>query len=72
MGIMVSKNLEQKSELSRRITSDLQARAQNTDQFQESVSGMSESETRSTSKFSWVWLILIILAVISLVCILFI
>lgn len=73
MGIMVSKD-ESDSELDRRITSDLRARAQaerrhDPDYVDDStyVEG-----TKRTGKFTWIWFVLIALAIISLICIVFI
>ncbi len=75
MGIMVSKDLENSSELNRRISSDLRARTvsmeQRNDPDFEDDSAYIE-ETKKTGKFTWVWIILIILAAISLFSILFI
>ena len=75
MGITVSKDLENSSELNRRISSDLRARTvsmeQRNDPDFEDDSAYIE-ETKKTGKFTWVWIILIILAAISLFSILFI
>lgn len=74
MGIMVSKDLENNSELNRRISSDLRARTQSMEKLSdpdfEEDSAYIEN-TKKTGKFTWVWIVLIILAVISLVSILF-
>ena len=75
MGIMVSKDLENSSELNRRISSDLRARTvsmerRNDPDFEDDSAYI--EETKKTGKFTWVWIILIILAVISLFSILFI
>lgn len=73
MGIMVSKDLEQKSELNRRIASDLRARTASAENLRGSDYDEDEVEdTKKTGKFTWIWFVLIILAVISLICILFI
>lgn len=72
MGIMVSKDLEQKSELNRRITSDLRARTQSTTDLCDPDYDDDEEDVKKTGKFAWIWIVLIILAVISLFCILFI
>ncbi len=74
MGIMMSKDLEDNSELSRRISSDLRARTQSevrrgSDYGDDSVD---DEETKKTGRFTWVWIVLIVLAIISLICILFI
>lgn len=75
MGIMVSKDLESKSELNRRISSDLRMRNQSMGQrsdpdFEEDSAYI--EGTKKTGKFTWVWVVLIILAVFSLFSILFI
>lgn len=72
MGIMVSKDLEEKSELNRRITSDLRTRTQQSIDRDNDDSSDYEAETRKTGRFTWVWIVLIVLAIISLICILFI
>ena len=75
MGIMMTKKTEDKSELNRRISSDLRARAVNTniyddDEYDDEVS--ERDERKKTGRFAWVWIILIVLAIISLICIIFI
>lgn len=72
MGIMVSKDLEQTSELNRRITSDLRARTQSMGDDSDYGDNYDEGDTKKTGRFAWVWLVLIILAVLSLIWILFI
>ena len=73
MGIMVSKD-ESNSDLDRRISADLRTRAQKTaykdpDYVDDTVY---IEGTKKTGKFTWVWWVLIVLAVISLLCIIFI
>lgn len=73
MGIMMSKDLEDNSELSRRIASDLRARTQtNTRRGSDDDYDDYDEDTEKTGRFTWVWIVLIVLAIISLVCILFI
>jgi len=73
MGIMVSKDLEQRSELNRRITSDLRARTESSEKLRDPDYDETENEdVKKTGKFTWVWIVLIVLAIISLFCILFI
>lgn len=73
MGIMMSKDMERNSELNERISADLRARAQSS---RDDVDGVEDSayvkDTKKTSKFTWVWIVLIVLAVIAIGCILFI
>lgn len=74
MGIMVSKDLGN-SELNRRISSDLRVRSETSasheDPDLETDSAYVEN-TKKTGKFTWVWIVLIVLAIISLICIAFI
>ena len=75
MGIMMTKDVKENSELNRRISSDLRARAVNSNIYDDDdvEEETSEREGRKkTGRFAWVWIILIILAIISLICILFI
>lgn len=74
MGIMMSKNLDDNTELSRRIATDLRERTQSSarrDPDYEEDSAYIEG-TKKTGRFTWVWIVLIVLAIISLFCILFI
>lgn len=73
MGIMVSKD-ESNSELDRRISADLRARAQSERRHDpDYVDDSTYVEgTKKTGKFTWVWFVLIGLAAVSLVCIVFI
>lgn len=71
MGIMVSNDMDRDSELNRRITSDLRARAQSADREDPDYVDDSNyvKDMKKTSRFGWVWAVLIVLAIISLVCI---
>lgn len=74
MGIMMTKDIKENSELNRRISSDLRARAVNSniyddDSEEEAPEGQ---ERKKTGRFTWVWIVLIVLAIISLICIVFI
>ncbi len=72
MGIIVNKDTERRTELSDRITTSLRERASQT-------SGRAETDyvdkseyskdLKQTGKYTWVWFVLILLAVISLVVI---
>ena len=72
MAVIVHKEQERDTELNRRISADLRERAQRS-------SGVSDPdlvedsdytvELRETSRFGWVWMVLIGLAVISLISI---
>lgn len=72
MGIMVSKDLEQQSELNRRITSDLRARTQSVENDADYGDDYDTEDTKKTGRFAWVWFVLIALAILSLIWILFI
>ncbi len=74
MGIMMSKDEDRNSELNRRISADLRARAQDSRRDDPDYVDDSEyvKDTKKTGKFTWVWIVLIILAIISLICIFFI
>ncbi len=72
MGIMMTKDTNDNTELDRRISADLRARAQQSRQAAD-IDGVEDSryveETKKTNKFTWVWIVLIVLAIISLICI---
>lgn len=71
MGIMMTKDTNDNSEIDRRISADLRARAQQSSfATRDDVEDSAYVEgTEKTNKFTWIWIILIILAIISLVCI---
>ena len=69
MGIIVSKN-EENSRLQERINADLRTRVQQTSEpadkdFAEDSEYIKELE--KTGRFSWVWFVLIVLAIASLI-----
>jgi len=74
MGIMMTKEQDRNSELNDRIAADLRTRARSSSQ--EVPNYVDDSayikDTKKTGRFTWVWIVLVILAIISLVCILFI
>ena len=73
MAIMMSKN-EDNSELNRRSSADLRARTQ--DHRRHDPDYVDDSayveDTKKTGRFTWVWIVLIVLAILSLICIIFI
>ena len=72
MGIMVSKDLDN-SELDRRISADLRTRAQQTRREYDEVDDSAYIEgTKKTGRYTWVWIVLIALALVALLCIIFI
>lgn len=73
MGVMMSRD-EDRSELNRRISADLRARAQS--ERRHDLDYVDDSnyvkDTKKTGRFTWIWIVLIVLAIISLFCIFFI
>lgn len=74
MGLMMTSNQEKNSRLNQRISADLRQKDQLSDQsdpnFVEDANYL--KDTKKTSKFTWVWIVLIVLALISMICIIFI
>lgn len=73
MGIMVSKD-DTNSDLDRRISADLRTRAQQSSRRDPDYvdDAVYIEGTKQTGKFTWVWWVLIVLAAISLLCIILI
>lgn len=73
MGIMVNKEDNKNEDLERRISADLRAKAVETFDDGEVTDFANDSEyvaeTTKTNRFAWVWIVLIVLAIISLVII---
>ncbi|MBQ6410290.1 hypothetical protein IJI18_03540 [Candidatus Saccharibacteria bacterium] len=73
MGIIVNKEDNNNEDLERRISADLRTRAVETFDDGEVTDFANESEytknTTKTGRFAWVWIVLIVLAIISLVII---
>lgn len=73
MGIMVNKEDNKNVDLERRISADLRNKAVETFDDGEVTDFASDSEyvreTTKTNRFAWVWIVLIVLAIISLVII---
>ena len=76
MGIIVNKNNQRESELSRRIDADLREKVlkasgvvgdNEVPDFAEDSEYM--KDFKKTGRFSWVWLVLIILAIVSIISI---
>ena len=70
MGIMVTKETDDNAKLTEKINADLRERIQSTSEpedkdFAENSEYIQDLET--TSKYGWVWFVLVILALISLV-----
>ena len=72
MGIIVSKNNDEHSKLNERINADLRERANKTT-LGEDPDLVEDSDyakdLKKTGKYSWVWIVLVILAIISLIVI---
>ena len=77
MGVLVNKDFEENDELSRRISADLREKAMVTSELAEGqdVDLAEDAEylkdLNKSSKAGWFWAILIILAVLSIVSIIF-
>ena len=73
MGITVNKEDSKNQDLERRISADLRAKAAKTAPDGEVTDFEKDSEytkdTKETSRFAWVWIVLVVLAIISLVII---
>lgn len=73
MGVIVNKNDELEDQLSRRIRADLRGKATTSSEIDATETDFTESEytkdLKKTSKFGWVWFVLIFLAILSLVSI---
>lgn len=73
MGIIVNKEDNKNEDLERRISADLRAKAVETFDDGEVTDFANDSEyvreTTKTNRFAWVWIVLIVLAIISLVII---
>lgn len=72
MGLTVHKEQDKNTELNEMIAADLRERAQRTSGISDpDFAGGSEyvADTKTTSRFGWIWFILIGLAILSLVAI---
>ena len=75
MGIIVNKNNNQNDELSERITADLRAKAMQPAEagdmdFAEDAEYL--KDLKKTNRFGWIWIVLIVLAIFSIISIIFI
>lgn len=74
MGVIVNKQNEQNDELSRRITADLRNRAMQTeggDDVDMVEDARYLKDYGKTGRFGWVWIVLIVLATLSLISMIF-
>ena len=69
MGIIVSKNNDENSRLNQRITADLRERVQKSEKSDD-PDFVEDSDyakgLKKTGKYTWIWIVLIVLAVISM------
>lgn len=75
MGIIVTKDNNNDSQLNQRITAELRQRVQGNSDSSSSPDFANESEymrdLQKTNRFSWVWIALVALALVSLIFIMF-
>ena len=75
MGVIVNKENQQDDELSRRITADLRAKAAQGEDDGEDVDMVEDArylkDLQKTSKFGWIWIVLIVGAILSLISMIF-
>ena len=72
MGVIVHKEQERNSELNDRIAADLRAKAQTETDISDVDLAEDNDYTKDlkkTSRFGWIWIVLIVLAIISLILI---
>ena len=72
MGIIVSKNNEENSKLNERIAADLRERASKTTLGEDPDLAEDSDyvkDLKKTGRYSWIWIVLVILAIISIVVI---
>ncbi len=71
MGVMVSNNQERNSELNRRIAADLRQKAQTSTPGAMPTANTAAERytegTKRTGRFTWVWIVLVVLAILSLI-----
>lgn len=74
MGMMMTNDQERNTDLNRRITADLRNKLQSADREAPDLAEDAAylKDTEKTGKHSWIWIVLVVLAIISLFCILFI
>ena len=77
MGVIVNKENTKKNELTRRIDADLKAKQMATAKIDGNADPDFAEDTeyvknmKKTSKFGWVWIVLIVLAILSIIVIAF-
>ncbi len=76
MGVIVNKENNTNDELSRRIDADLREKLSGNSRVENEAPDLVDDaeylrDSKTTSRFAWVWVVLVVLAVISLVSIVF-
>lgn len=76
MGIIANKDEDRNAELTQRINADLRAKMSETSKITDDRDGVEDSEyvkdLKKTGRFGWVWIVLVVLALMSLVSIILI
>lgn len=68
MGIMVSQD-DKNTELNQRISADLRSRVQSSSPYNYDEDDSLDGSSKKTGRFAWVWIILVVLAILSLIAI---
>ena len=68
MGIMVSQD-DKNTELNQRISADLRSRVQSSSPYNSDEDDSLDGSSKKTGRFAWVWIIMIVLAILSLISI---
>ncbi|MBR6964827.1 hypothetical protein IKH83_00740 [Candidatus Saccharibacteria bacterium] len=76
MGIIANKDEDRNAQLTQRINADLRAKMSETSKIADEPDAIEDSEyvkdLKKTGRFGWVWIVLIVLALMSLVSIILI
>lgn len=76
MGIIANKDEDRNAQLTQRINADLRAKMSETSKITDDRDGVEDSEyvkdLKKTGRFGWVWIVLVVLALMSLVSIILI
>ena len=76
MGIIANKDEDRNAQLTQRINADLRAKMSETSKIADEPDAVEDSEyvkdLKKTGRFGWVWIVLIVLALMSLVSIILI
>lgn len=74
MAVIINKEDDLNDSLTRRINADLRAKREASEQIEETHTDFTEdtdylADTKKTGRFAWIWAVLIILAIISVIII---